>query len=212
MKKLPGLILITALLLSACSPSESAVQTAIANTQLAIPTNTAIPPDTATPTATPTETPLPTNTPTITRMPTLAFEVRQTMTAMVATDTATPTPKPTRAPYERTATAQAATQTYLDKFKAVEGRDFLTYPDKYKSEFIRVEGRIFNINRNSEFQIFFKNTYDPVYIWSAKDFDNLYKDDYVIVYGNGMGEHCGKNAFGGEVCQPIVMAVHIEKR
>jgi hypothetical protein len=56
-------ILLAALLLSACAPSAKAIQTAIAQTQIAAPTNTIIPP-TEIPTETPTVPPSPTPSPT----------------------------------------------------------------------------------------------------------------------------------------------------
>lgn len=51
------LLLIAATFISSCQPSQTAVQTAIAETQAAIPTTT------LTPTAAPTQTPIPTSTP-----------------------------------------------------------------------------------------------------------------------------------------------------
>lgn len=212
MKRILVFLTVALIILVSCSPSETAIQTAIAQTEAAKPTDTKAPVDTATPVPTATETQLPTSTPTITRTPTLELSVRRSMTAMVATDTATPTPKPTKSPYELTSTAHAETQEYLAKFKEVEGKDFLTYPDKYKSQFVRVSGKIFNINNNTEFQIFFANTTEPVYIIYVYEFDNLYKNDWVTVYGTGMGEHCGTNVFGSKSCQPVVLATYIDKR
>jgi hypothetical protein len=57
------IFLVIVLLLTACSSSDAAIQTAIAQTQIAIPTNTSVPSET--PTQIPTETPAPSVTPTL---------------------------------------------------------------------------------------------------------------------------------------------------
>lgn len=68
-------MLLTIVFLSACAPSEQAVQTSMAETQQAIPTDTPVPP-TVTPTSTQTQTPTPspTSTNTITPSPLPTFD------------------------------------------------------------------------------------------------------------------------------------------
>jgi len=66
-------ILLTVIFFSACAPSEQAIQTTMAETQQAIPTDTPVPP-TVTPTSTQTPTPSPTPTITITPSPLPTFD------------------------------------------------------------------------------------------------------------------------------------------
>lgn len=68
MKKVLLVVILLTLALSACGSSENAIQTAIAKTQVAMPTETSLP---STKTPTPTLTP----TPTITASPTLDLRV-----------------------------------------------------------------------------------------------------------------------------------------
>ncbi len=76
MKHFYAFLLIVVLFVSGCQPSETAIQTAIAQTQAANPTSTFTPiPPTETPTETPTVTP--TETPTITPSPTPDLRVIQ---------------------------------------------------------------------------------------------------------------------------------------
>lgn len=72
MKKLSALLLIALLLVTGCQPSESAIQTAVAQTQAAQPTSTPQP----TATQIPTDTPMPTATATITSSPSPTPDVR----------------------------------------------------------------------------------------------------------------------------------------
>jgi hypothetical protein len=92
--------------LTSCAPSETAIQTAIAQTALAKPTDTPLPTATATTTAssTPTNTPIPTATikPTITPRPT-----KTPTETPFPTATPTFTPTPTDTPPFPTQTAQA---------------------------------------------------------------------------------------------------------
>jgi hypothetical protein len=217
-KALFGFILL--ILISGCSGSQkiteediqSTISAGIEMTQKANPTNTNTLVPTNTPTETPTQTPTNTNTPTITNTATVTNTPTITETPTVTlTPTRTNTPTPTKAPYQFTQTANAATQTYLSKFKAVTWKDFNTYPDKYTKELIMLTCRVFNVNNNQEFQCYYPGTYDAFYVYSEEEFDNVYENDYLTIYGMGAGENCGTNPYGAEICQPLVIAEYIKK-
>ena len=199
------ILLVCLMALSACTAQVATLDPAVLQTALAqtiqaqqvitpestltnteVPTFTLTPEDTSTPTIT--QTPQPTNTP-----------------------ASTDTPTPTIELWKQTSIAQRATQNYLDNFEVVDIRDFKTYPDKYDKKLIKISGTIFNINGNTQFQIYLTGTRDAAYIISVEEFDNLYEGDYVTIYGVGTGENCGKNALGGEVCQPLVVTSIIHK-
>lgn len=210
-------------LISACSGSkrmsdeeiQATISVGIEQTQLANPTSTYTNTPTDTPTYTPTFTSTPTftNTPTVTLTPTITNTPTITLTPTV-TDTPTPsltptrtnTLTPTKAPYQFTQTAYAKTQDYMAQFKQVDWRDFYTYPDKYKSDYVKLACRVFNVISEGQFQCWYPGTYEAFFVLSVEDFDDIYENDYLTVYGIGGGEYCGTNAFGGEVCSPIVVA------
>lgn len=206
-KKILFVFIIT-LLVSGCSSSkqiseeeiQATISAGISLTQKANPTSTNTVVPSSTPTETPTLTQTNTSTPTITNTPTITL-----------TPTRTNTPTPTKAPYQFTQTAYAATQTYFKKFTNVTWKDFYTYPDKFKSEFVQLPCRVFNVIDNENFQCYYPGTYDPFYVLSIEPFDNVYENDYLTIYGVGGGEYCGTNAFGGQVCQPVVVADYIKK-
>lgn len=96
----------------------------------------------------------------------------------------------------------------IDKNKAnystVLAKDLVTYPDNYKFKKIKFPCRVFNVNSKSQFQCFIEDTRDSVYIVTYQNYSDLYEDDEITVYGIGNGEHCGKNAFGAEICSPLI--------
>lgn len=207
-------LFVLSVIVSGCSSSpkigdedlQSTIAAGIELTQKAkaTSTNTVVP--TSTPTETPTLTPTITNTPTVTNTPTITNTPTVTLTP-----TKTPTLTPTKAPYQFTQTARVATQNYYDKFETVNWKDFYTYPDKYKEKLVQLRCRVFNIIDNQNFQCYYPGTYDPFYVLSVEEFDNIYENDSLTIYGVGAGEYCGTNAFGGQVCQPVVVADYIKK-
>jgi hypothetical protein len=122
--------------------------------------------------------------------------------------TITPTKYPTGTPYIPSTIDPKSTKTptpTTQKALAVARRDFVTYPDKYTGQYVVVSGIVFNINSNTELQIYMGGDYDsPVYVISAEPYDDIYKDDDVVVYGVVAGSNCGTNAFGSSVCQATI--------
>jgi hypothetical protein len=125
--------------------------------------------------------------------------------------TATDTPAPTIAPEILTQQAQGSTATALASYVAMDPRVLLTYPNNHIGETIVVTGTIFNINSDTELQIWVGNNNDAVYVLMAEPFTGIYEDDTIKVYGLIAGENCGENAFGGEVCQPLLIDAFFEK-
>lgn len=204
------LFLITMLVMG-CAPSQAAIEKAISMTETAkpsattLPTNTLLPTSTLVPTSTNTPRPTRTNTKTPTKIPTLT--PRPTNTSGP-----TRTPTPTTPPYWQTQTAVAIRKSTLEKYEQVNNKEFATYPDNYKSKFIKVGCNVFNVISNEQFQCWIPSTNDAFFVISVDKFNDIYENDRLTLYGMGAGEHCGTNAFGGSVCQPIMVMAVYEKR
>jgi hypothetical protein len=158
----------------------------------------------STPTATPTMV-----IPTRTMRPTRTLSPTKTSTPIL-TATVTPTPTNTDTP---TLTAfPTETTDARALYSEIQNRELSTYPDNHAGERVKVKGMVFNINSDSELQIFLGNSSDyPAYIVFDEPFQGIYEDEYITVYGVVYGETCGTNAFGGEICQPLIEADFYEK-
>lgn len=99
----------------------------------------------------------------------------------------------------------------MAQFEQVDWRDFNTYPDKYEGKTIKLTCRVFNVLSNEQFQCYYPGTYDAYFVVSLEEFDDIYENSYLTIYGVGAGEHCGTNAYGGEICQPLVLATFLVK-
>jgi uncharacterized membrane protein SpoIIM required for sporulation len=90
-------------------------------------------------------------------------------------------------------------------YVAVPEKDFTTYPYSYEGNKITFNCRVFNVLSTDQFQCYIGDeSYDAVFVIAAREYSGLYDDDKITVYGIGDGEHCGKNALGGQVCSPLV--------
>lgn len=221
----------TALCMSGCGLSEADVATAVAGTLAVVPTATPWPTLTPYPTLTPnasltpypTYTPEPTMTPivvTATPTPTPKFTPTNTSTPTVTptpTKTSTPTPTPNATQTARaianatigahataTRVAENARATEVAQYTAIADKELATYPDAHVGEKVRVRGRIFNINNDRELQMWLGWSYDAVYVVMRRPFSGIYEDEWITVYGTVRGEHCGTNAYGGQVCSPLL--------
>lgn len=163
-----------------------------------------------------TSTPENTATPTMTLPPATAtaLVVEMTKTAEAESKNATATEvariaTATRNAYEGklTATSRAIVQqkTLVASYEEIYWKELITYPDNYIGEKVVVRGRIFNINGDTELQMYLAGTYEAVYIVMDKSFSNIYENDSITVYGVIDGTHCGTNAFGGKICQPLIV-------
>lgn len=141
---------------------------------------------------------------------TIVAEYTQTAAANVTstpipTNTDVPTPTSTTDPQTATAMAYQATQDYIAMFSEIDYRELATYSNNHVGEMVIARGRIFNVIDDQDFQMYFTNTYDSLYVMTLEKFTGLYEDDNVIVYGFVYGEYCGTNAFGAEVCSPALV-------
>ncbi len=186
------------------TPDAKATETRIAFSIYATQTANA---PTATPVPSVTRTPLPTGTPeatktfTITPSPTITSTPRPTNTA-----TATPLPSPT-------VDIAADKATY----PAIDVRDLDKAPGKYQGQKMVLAGEVFNIKEEkagTSLQIWVgvPETGDliPVAVAFAGSLPGLYENDAVVVYGKGNGTFSGKNAYGGTITQPLVVAQYVD--
>ena len=61
---------------------------------------------------------------------------------------------------------------------APDRRDFITYPDKYEDQKIKVQCRIYNVVGNYQLQCYVTGTYDAFYVFMKNRFDSLYENDW----------------------------------
>jgi len=200
--------------LAACSsaPSESAIQTAIAQTNAVNPSSTiTLEPTltlTLTPTSTNTSTSTMTATPTKTNTPTPLPPVTQTAQAISIGKTQASIDKTSTASAlsiqrTKTADAKSARATQIASYTAVPWRDFITYPDKFTGNKIKINGQVFNVVGDSAVQMYVGN-YEAIYVEMDKSFSDIYENSWIIVYGTGNGKKCFDNAYGAEICQPLL--------
>jgi len=184
--------------------------------------NTASLPNTPTVTVTPTR--IPTSTPTITLEPATqtAISINSTETKIAGDATATKvsanaiaTLTAQQANEWATGTVQAKSDlaTQIAKYTKINPKELITYPNNNIGEFIVIRGKVFNVNSNTEFQIWLDGVnFESVYIVMYLPYSDIYVDDYVTIYGLVFGETCGTNSFGGTVCQPLVYGDFYEKK
>jgi uncharacterized secreted protein with C-terminal beta-propeller domain len=105
----------------------------------------------------------------------------------------------------RTSTAEvkAAQATKIAEYQTIPWKELITYPEKYTGQKVKVSGQIFNINGDTELQMWIGNM-EAIYVVMAEPFSGIYQDSWIIVYGTVQGQNCGTNAFGGQVCQPLL--------
>jgi hypothetical protein len=106
---------------------------------------------------------------------------------------------------EATRQAKTAWAAKIAEYSAIPARELATYPDNHIGEKVKIPGRIFNINGNDELQLYLAGTSDAVYVVMQDRFSDLYEDDVITVYATVDGETCGTNAYGGTVCQPLLV-------
>jgi hypothetical protein len=158
--------------------------------------------------------------------PSLSTPLPITATAILSTPTITFTPLPSETPIsakEKTATQQMreytstalvrtkvseskrATATEVASYKGIFVKDLATYADNHIGERIKMYVVVFNINGDTELQGYMNGTYEPLYVVMAEPFDDIYENNGITVYGTVAGEECGENAFGAEICQPMIV-------
>jgi hypothetical protein len=92
-------------------------------------------------------------------------------------------------------------------------KEFLKNPDKFRGERVSIIGKILDIQEENGATI--------IQAYLNQDFDSFiavhdgsvpfYKEDLIVVYGEGAGSFEGQNAFGAEMKWPVIAAKYIEK-
>jgi LSD1 subclass zinc finger protein len=137
----------------------------------------------------------------------VAKNIARTATQAVKNDIATSTS------IAKTATKVSgnATATEIASYKEINWRELATYPEDHIGEKVIVRGVIFSVISKSEFQMWFSGTYESCYVSMLDEYNGLYEDIRVTVYGIVAGKVCGKNAFGVEVCAPSIVGMFFGK-
>jgi hypothetical protein len=178
------------------------------------PTQTArvvTPTSTPTPKFTPTDTSTPTRTSTSTKTPNATQTQQAFINATKGAD-ATATKAAQYAGATATKAVQNAKATEIAQYEKIDIKELVTYADSHVGEKVWVDGRIFNINGNTELQIWLGWTYDAAYIVMREPFSGLYEDNWITVYGEILGETCFENAYGADTCQPALYnAFYVKK-
>jgi hypothetical protein len=178
-------ILLIAVLIGGCTPSQKLIDEAVSKTLTALPTQTRIPTDTPIPTIT--------FTPTVTLTRTPQF-----------TPTSTKTKAPTLTSSQKTATSNAATKAYMDLFKSINYKELRDYPDQHKGEQVKVQGRIMQIIGGIDMLVYFSGTYDLFYVVYKTPYSGVYENNQITVYGTVAGNYCYDTAAGGQNCVPKI--------
>ena len=168
---------------------------------------------TATSTSTATSTPLPPATQTALAIAGSRTSLAETAAAnaTVAAQAATSTRQALNAQRTQVARATAARATEIARYTQIDYRELINYADAHIGELVWVRGRVFNINSTEEFQMYFAGTYEALYVTTEDPFSGLYENDVITVYGVVGGETCGTNAFGAEICQPLLIEAFFVK-
>ena len=111
----------------------------------------------------------------------------------------------------KTKEAKGATATEVASYKEINWKELNNYPNNHIGEKVIIRGRVFNVVDDTSFQIFYAGTYEAAYITMMDPYTGLYEDSSVVVYGIVMGQGCGTNAFGGQVCQTQIAGVFFGK-
>lgn len=97
------------------------------------------------------------------------------------------------------------------EYPAVDGRDLVTYPNKYLRQRLHVSGRVIKVNASENAVQVMIADGQAILAFSSVPLSSIYEDDQVYVYGVAQSPVCGKNAFGGEVCQVRILRAYVEK-
>ena len=112
-----------------------------------------------------------------------------------------------------TADAHGATATFVASYKSININELVSYADKHVGENVIVTGQVFNIINSQTLQIMLP-TYDAVYVEldPSTTLDQVYKNDYVTIYGTVAGYAEGTNLFGAGLREPELTNAVVLKR
>ena len=168
-----------------------------------IDTSTPGPSATAMQTSTSPPSPVPTQTSTNTPSPLPTSTDTQTPTVSPA-DIASQTKQAVNDSRTSTADAIGATATFVADYVTIARGELVSYADKHVLDAVKIQGRVFHIIDDSNFQLFLAGSNDAVYVKTRDPLSGIYENDFVTVYAIVEGYATGTNAFGGTVKQPLL--------
>jgi hypothetical protein len=135
---------------------------------------------------------------------------------VAAATTATPTAATTgtlSAADRRSATAQVRnmTATFVGQYKTIDRRELLSYANRHIGERVVVQGVVFNIAGDNEFQMYWAGTSDAIFVRTIGPLSGLYERDRVKVYGAIGGYEEFENSLGATITQPLLQGAIIVK-
>lgn len=102
------------------------------------------------------------------------------------------------------------TQNTSPRYSNIDSRDLITYPERHIGKYVQLSGRVFNVIGDNDFQIYLgDNGNDAVFVNSPKRLNGVYENSKVRIRGMVYGFHTGKNSFGGEIRQPLIVYAEI---
>lgn len=107
--------------------------------------------------------------------------------------------------------SSSSTSISTPTFTVFDMRDLVTYPDTLKGAHVQLTGKVFNVNSDSQLQMYVGDNNDPIYVIADEPFKQIYEEDIVIVTGFVGGERCGENPFGARICMPLIEKAVITK-
>lgn len=92
---------------------------------------------------------------------------------------------------------------------------FFSDPEKYKGKYIKLSGKIFNIDTDDDITAmqawYDTENSDKDFLFTTKATDNYQNNDYVKIEGEIIGTFEGENNFGSKITSPQIKATKVEK-
>jgi hypothetical protein len=92
-------------------------------------------------------------------------------------------------------------------------KELLKNPNKFKNIRMKIRGKIMNIEENNNetiIQVYISNDYDSIIVYYPQPI-KVYKNDFIYIYGDGVGIIEGNNRMGVDITLPAVRAKYIVK-
>jgi hypothetical protein len=120
--------------------------------------------------------------------------------------------------YESETSYISSTKKVGVKGDVIYYKDYFKNSEKYKGVRLNIIGHIFSIEEIKSdgkyvtaLQVYITHEGDSVIVYYPDTID-IYKDDWVVVYGEGGAQFEGTNAFGAKIKSPTIFARYIKKR
>lgn len=138
-----------------------------------------------------------------------------------ATPTLTVTPVPSRTPISArslgaTLTAnpqppESMATPFANDYAPIDWRELIYYTEDHIGERIVITAEVISVDSGANsFQAFVGDNYEVIVVQTDGRYSGLYPDITLSVYGEVWGTVCGDNAFGAEVCHPLIVNATLE--